>query len=155
MQKTAYEMRISDWSSDVCSSELPTIRWSRRTTPSSVPNSPRRSASAARPPGTPAVVARPPDAGRAASRPPVGPLLREHELQLSQRRPAKHRLAARRRADDGHLGSRGRVDRADLHVTPDGDELAEDAVGVCALHALSLPSLDLQVRRRKTGRAHG
>src|SRR3546814_3161200 len=36
-QKTAYEMRISDWSSDVCSSDLPAmpsaekqlIRWSR------------------------------------------------------------------------------------------------------------------------------
>src|SRR3546814_17540313 len=30
-QKTAYEMRISDWSSDVCSSDLPTlgsrVRW--------------------------------------------------------------------------------------------------------------------------------
>src|SRR3546814_8727671 len=26
-QKTAYEMRISDWSSDVCSSDLPTL-WS-------------------------------------------------------------------------------------------------------------------------------
>src|SRR3546814_19733668 len=25
-QKTAYEMRISDWSSDVCSSDLPTLR---------------------------------------------------------------------------------------------------------------------------------
>src|SRR3546814_1664465 len=25
-QKTAYEMRISDWSSDVCSSDLPVIR---------------------------------------------------------------------------------------------------------------------------------
>src|SRR3546814_6959857 len=25
-QKTAYEMRISDWSSDVCSSDLPTTR---------------------------------------------------------------------------------------------------------------------------------
>src|SRR3546814_9509994 len=25
-QKTAYEMRISDWSSDVCSSDLPTRR---------------------------------------------------------------------------------------------------------------------------------
>src|SRR3546814_4323228 len=25
MQKTAYEMRISDWSSDVCSSDLPQI----------------------------------------------------------------------------------------------------------------------------------
>src|SRR3546814_17458164 len=30
-QKTAYEMRISDWSSDVCSSDLkPTHRWWRR-----------------------------------------------------------------------------------------------------------------------------
>src|SRR3546814_14097676 len=28
-QKTAYEMRISDWSSDVCSSDLRTDRWSR------------------------------------------------------------------------------------------------------------------------------
>src|SRR3546814_988091 len=27
-QKTAYEMRISDWSSDVCSSDLATIAWS-------------------------------------------------------------------------------------------------------------------------------
>src|SRR3546814_2334190 len=26
-QKTAYEMRISDWSSDVCSSDLPKDRW--------------------------------------------------------------------------------------------------------------------------------
>src|SRR3546814_1566285 len=26
-QKTAYEMRISDWSSDVCSSDLANIRW--------------------------------------------------------------------------------------------------------------------------------
>src|SRR3546814_2767727 len=25
-QKTAYEMRISDWSSDVCSSDLPSVR---------------------------------------------------------------------------------------------------------------------------------
>src|SRR3546814_4625803 len=25
-QKTAYEMRISDWSSDVCSSDLPNLR---------------------------------------------------------------------------------------------------------------------------------
>src|SRR3546814_6629465 len=25
-QKTAYEMRISDWSSDVCSSDLPRVR---------------------------------------------------------------------------------------------------------------------------------
>src|SRR3546814_19358235 len=26
-QKTAYEMRISDWSSDVCSSDLPSCPW--------------------------------------------------------------------------------------------------------------------------------
>src|SRR3546814_5442991 len=29
-QKTAYEMRISDWSSDVCSSDLPHLRPQRR-----------------------------------------------------------------------------------------------------------------------------
>src|SRR3546814_5568855 len=28
-QKTAYEMRISDWSSDVCSSDLNSWHWSR------------------------------------------------------------------------------------------------------------------------------
>src|SRR3546814_6264756 len=28
-QKTAYEMRISDWSSDVCSSDLESLAWSR------------------------------------------------------------------------------------------------------------------------------
>src|SRR3546814_4807345 len=27
-QKTAYEMRISDWSSDVCSSDLRSLQWS-------------------------------------------------------------------------------------------------------------------------------
>src|SRR3546814_1417830 len=35
-QKTAYEMRISDWSSDVCSSDLPrlpTARWPRHRRP--------------------------------------------------------------------------------------------------------------------------
>src|SRR3546814_1844226 len=30
MQKTAYEMRISDWSSDVCSSDLLTAGWRQR-----------------------------------------------------------------------------------------------------------------------------
>src|SRR3546814_2350606 len=29
-QKTAYEMRISDWSSDVCSSDLTSSNWRRR-----------------------------------------------------------------------------------------------------------------------------
>src|SRR3546814_10184565 len=29
-QKTAYEMRISDWSSDVCSSDLFNIAWQRQ-----------------------------------------------------------------------------------------------------------------------------
>src|SRR3546814_2548218 len=29
-QKTAYEMRISDWSSDVCSSDLPVLRNGQR-----------------------------------------------------------------------------------------------------------------------------
>src|SRR3546814_2576019 len=29
-QKTAYEMRISDWSSDVCSSDLPVVERTRR-----------------------------------------------------------------------------------------------------------------------------
>src|SRR3546814_435540 len=32
-QKTAYEMRISDWSSDVCSSDLPDYRWESREAP--------------------------------------------------------------------------------------------------------------------------
>src|SRR3546814_9192964 len=36
-QKTAYEMRISDWSSDVCSSDLPHRRSRRRPPPSSRP----------------------------------------------------------------------------------------------------------------------
>src|SRR3546814_13726345 len=30
-QKTAYEMRISDWSSDVCSSDLDEVVWNRAT----------------------------------------------------------------------------------------------------------------------------
>src|SRR3546814_14658446 len=44
-QKTAYELRISDWSSDVCSSDLPVPR-----TPS--PTSPRRCARTASPPSS-------------------------------------------------------------------------------------------------------
>src|SRR3546814_11124485 len=35
-QKTAYEMRISDWSSDVCSSDLKRVYWSDRTPASGV-----------------------------------------------------------------------------------------------------------------------
>src|SRR3546814_13312235 len=42
---TAYELRISDWSSDVCSSDLPPLLRAgtrrRRTTMSSTPNSPK------------------------------------------------------------------------------------------------------------------
>src|SRR3546814_1367839 len=39
-QKTAYEMRISDWSSDVCSSDLTPVaaaRWARLHSPSAGP----------------------------------------------------------------------------------------------------------------------
>src|SRR3546814_8318091 len=44
-QKTAYELRISDWSSDVCSSDLPSARLARgRADP---PAHPRRSYQAA------------------------------------------------------------------------------------------------------------
>src|SRR3546814_17182676 len=45
-QKTAYEMRISDWSSDVCSSDLATPP--RRRSTSSTISSPRREAGAGR-----------------------------------------------------------------------------------------------------------
>src|SRR3546814_7373113 len=48
-QKTAYEMRISDWSSDVCSSDLSAER-ARLLSPSITPLLPRRSASRARSP---------------------------------------------------------------------------------------------------------
>src|SRR3546814_4656430 len=36
-QKTAYEMRISDWSSDVCSSDLPAARVGEGQTPTVAP----------------------------------------------------------------------------------------------------------------------
>src|SRR3546814_8905865 len=36
-QKTAYEMRISDWSSDVCSSDLPTYSPRKSTAAAGVP----------------------------------------------------------------------------------------------------------------------
>src|SRR3546814_3311197 len=41
-QKTAYEMRISDWSSDVCSSDLPSTVSGSKTVFGSVSNCPRR-----------------------------------------------------------------------------------------------------------------
>src|SRR3546814_7354722 len=49
-QKTAYELRISDWSSDVCSSDLSTSRGSTCSTPSSSVPSPCASASREQPP---------------------------------------------------------------------------------------------------------
>src|SRR3546814_4701717 len=46
MQKTAYEMRISDWSSDVCSSDLvtPSARSSTSSAPATASRSTARSA---------------------------------------------------------------------------------------------------------------
>src|SRR3546814_6951547 len=44
-QKTAYEMRISDWSSDVCSSDLPATT---SATSSSPPSTPCRSCASSR-----------------------------------------------------------------------------------------------------------
>src|SRR3546814_6451193 len=41
-QKTAYEMRISDWSSDVCSSDLPDARSATPAPPSGPAASPQR-----------------------------------------------------------------------------------------------------------------
>src|SRR3546814_2176288 len=44
-QKTAYEMRISDWSSDVCSSDLSTIApWAKLNTPEALKISTKPSA---------------------------------------------------------------------------------------------------------------
>src|SRR3546814_8302968 len=39
-QKTAYEMRISDWSSDVCSSDLTSADWLQRMENGGVPGGP-------------------------------------------------------------------------------------------------------------------
>src|SRR3546814_9510050 len=41
-QKTAYEMRISDWSSDVCSSDLPAPRNQKMSPSRSAATSPKR-----------------------------------------------------------------------------------------------------------------
>src|SRR3546814_3376573 len=38
-QKTAYEMRISDWSSDVCSSDLELVQPGRPLAPGQIPDS--------------------------------------------------------------------------------------------------------------------
>src|SRR3546814_3381926 len=48
-QKTAYEMRISDWSSDVCSSDLTTFRCSRCATAATRTGGCRASSTAATP----------------------------------------------------------------------------------------------------------
>src|SRR3546814_19592634 len=69
-QKTAYEMRISDWSSDVCSSDLATsIAGSVRSHPAPKPHRPRH---------------RPARSDRRATRP------------ASRLRPQRHRSRARR-----------------------------------------------------------
>src|SRR3546814_15176597 len=52
-QKTAYEMRISDWSSDVCSSDLsPSFPCTRHTADRSAPRGPRLSAARVRKPAS-------------------------------------------------------------------------------------------------------
>src|SRR3546814_12089652 len=51
-QKTAYEMRISDWSSDVCSSDLPARSSMTRAACGSTSHFPRRPDCAARPEAT-------------------------------------------------------------------------------------------------------
>src|SRR3546814_1577212 len=70
-QKTAYEMRISDWSSDVCSSDLPPAA-------AAAPGSARESVQGLRPAGPPAPAQRPGPhgPGRDAQRlgPPLGVL---------------------------------------------------------------------------------
>src|SRR3546814_1574403 len=40
-QKTAYEMRISDWSSDVCSSDLGSLRFQLPCSPTNTPSTKR------------------------------------------------------------------------------------------------------------------
>src|SRR3546814_1757380 len=74
-QKTAYEMRISDWSSDVCSSDLPCPP----ATPASTP--PTRSAWS-----TPPSTGPPPTPGAPTSNPPAGsptpPRSEEHTSEL-------------------------------------------------------------------------
>src|SRR3546814_10873458 len=65
-QKTAYEMRISDWSSDVCSSDLPSLACTRAVQQSSI----GRKASAAFRPLSPPVFCR--RSGRVRRPPPQG-----------------------------------------------------------------------------------
>src|SRR3546814_14832911 len=67
-QKTAYEMRISDWSSDVCSSDLPPARalWQRRTAAAAVARA--FAGTAGRPRGRAAQAARSRAIGRASCR---------------------------------------------------------------------------------------
>src|SRR3546814_10685931 len=47
-QKTAYEMRISDWSSDVCSSDLPTMTGCLMKPRTNMPHGPKKRLSFAR-----------------------------------------------------------------------------------------------------------
>src|SRR3546814_16955248 len=49
-QKTAYEMRISDWSSDVCSSDLPAAAGRAAAPAGSARSRPRRTGARRRPP---------------------------------------------------------------------------------------------------------
>src|SRR3546814_7304696 len=67
-QKTAYEMRISDWSSDVCSSDLQTVRGTDRSVQDGGPASRLAAAS-----GSPAMhAAWPPRQARSPCLDPVG-----------------------------------------------------------------------------------
>src|SRR3546814_7072156 len=78
-QKTAYEMRISDWSPDVCSSDLPADGAGRRGTPHRIGDQPFQA--------SPLAVA----AGRIVARIPQRPLHRLDDMV-----PARQEGAPRR-----------------------------------------------------------
>src|SRR3546814_4727249 len=90
-QKTAYEMRISDWSSDVCSSDLLGRRgcWQRR------------------------VAARGHEGGSSVSR--ARPVLPWRDRTHPRRRHVRHRLRRRREGDGSawRAGARGGGSRRD------------------------------------------
>src|SRR3546814_16519811 len=102
-QKTAYEMRISDWSSDVCSSDL---RTPRRARVSRVPAGRDRRRAAAGGTGLAALARRPPAARGAA------PVRRDEG-----RRPARAAAVARhpRRGGGGTAGGKDAGHRTGRH----------------------------------------
>src|SRR3546814_5835325 len=110
-QKTAYEMRISDWSSDVCSSDLAVRHLAREHRPAQ--------RQGARPAGYRRRRQARQEPRRHRAREPAQPCTRAAQGELPRQRPARGRVARWRSgaADATALGTAAGTRRSEEHTS--------------------------------------